>query len=264
MRHGQQEPAASQNPHFSGLTELGRHEARAIGGKLDVDISETKIFSVNNMRSLSTIALALYPHITDKEIPEVIQDLKDNDQLIVTPKLSYLPIEDRDFEDKLASSFSQGKALKFLVEHSDEYKSESGALISSFSTLAHEAASTIDYFIQKIHEYNEELASQQEREIYRIYCGREFVYAGFRAKIIGNTQGIRSRDEYVDWYSDTVEWSHRARQELAIGRVQKNLDSSVSVKLKDSYGEMQLSTDEVQNVINEYNDSFTPSRERGI
>lgn len=256
IRHGQQEPAGSENPHFSGLTELGRAEARSVGGKLDLKHAETKVLSVDNARSLATVALALYPKINDEEINDKILQLKESRQLITTSKLSYLPVEDKEFEKQLANSFSQSTALRFLVDHSDAHRLTDNARMSSYSTLAYEAANAIEYFYKKAQKDVLVELETSENDLYRVFCGREFVYACFRAKLLENTHGVGARDEYVDWYGEFVEWSHEAREDIAITTIQDTEDDDSKFLLRDSYGQVVFGVSEIKTIIIDYQDRF--------
>ncbi len=247
------------DPHVSGLTERGRREARAVGAKLDVDLDETKALSVNNIRSLATVALALYPEINDDEIPKKILQLKNSRQLLTTPKLSYLPVEDKNFEEQLATFFHQGRALRFLVDNSDEHILTKGTAMSSYSTLANEAASTLMYYYQK-YKLGEKSQQPDDKDLYRIFCGREFVYGCFRAKLIENMQGVGARDDYVDWYGDTIEWSHEAREDIALTRITRSANDDIKFNLKDNYGEMQFGINDVENIMRDYQEKFSIKR----
>ncbi len=256
IRHGQQERADSTDPHPSGLTERGRREARSIGAKLDIELSETKALSVDNNRSLATVALALYPEIQDDEITNKVLRLKESQQLLTTPKLSYMPVEDKGFEEQLANSFYQGRALRFLVDKSDEHVLAENTKMSTYSILANEAARTLKYFYQK-YTLSDKLYPPDEKDLFRIFCGREFVYASFRAKLLENTQGIEARDAYVSWYSDTIEWSHEAREDVASTKIVRSINDNIEFSLKDSYGEMQFGIDDVEKIIHDYQEKFS-------
>lgn len=256
IRHGQQVRADSADPHPSGLTDRGRAEARTIGAKLDVELGETKVLSVDNTRSLATVALALYPAIDDNEILDKIRELKDSRRLLTTPKLSYMQVEDKEFEAQLASSFYESKALRFLIDNSDEHVLNSGTEMSSYSILANEAASTLMYHYQKL-ALMEDNQLVDDRNTYRIFCGREFVYACFRAKLLENMHGIEARDNYVNWYGDSIEWSHEAREDVASAKIIKSENNNVTFNLTDKYGEVQFGVEDVEKIINDHQVMFS-------
>lgn len=255
MRHGQQEHADSIDPHPCGLTDRGRGEARAVGAKLDIDLGETRVLSVDNIRSLATVALALYPAIDDDEILDKVRELKRSRQLLVTPKLSYMTVQDKNFEEQLANSFYEGRALRFLVDNSDQHVLNNGTKMSSYSILANEAASTLMYHYQK-YTLSKKSEPSNGKDSYRIFCGREFVYACFRAKLLENTRGIQARDDYINWYSGTVEWSHEAREDIALTKIIKSTNNDATFNLTDRYGEMQFGVNDVERVIRDYQEKF--------
>lgn len=264
MRHGEQEHTDSVSPHSSGLTERGRDEARAVGVKLNINLNETRAFSVDNIRSLASVALALYPDTRDEEITDTVLRLRESQQLSVTPRLSYMPVEDSKFEERLADSFYQSRALRFLVDKSDEHVLAGGKRMSSYTLLANEAARALKYFHQK-YVLDDEILLQDAKDVYRVFCGREFVYASFRAKLLENTLGVEARDNYIAWYSSNVEWSREAREDIATTKIFKSKNNSTEFSLKDSYGEMQFGISDVEKIISDYQDKFSNKQyERNI
>ena len=242
--------------HPSGLTERGRSEARAIGSKLEIDITETKAFSVDNIRSLATVALALNPNIQDEEITDNVLQLKKSQRLFITPKLSYMAIKDKGFEERLSSSFYRSKALRFLIDNSDTHVLMDGEKMSSYSFLANEAARTLRYFHHK-YTLNDKMSPQDQKDLYRIFCGREFVYASFRAKLLESIRGVEARDDYVTWYGDNIEWSSEAREDVATVKITKSINNDIEFSLKDSYGEMQFGITDVEKIIYDYREKFS-------
>jgi hypothetical protein len=246
IRHGQHEQGSGFSDP-SGLTDLGRQEARNVGLSLSIDLTRTKALSVDNVRSLATIALALLPRTPDDQIMDTVTSLKNQGTLLPTAALSYLPIRDKAFESQLSSAFSDGAALKFLVDHSDEYRLRHDEEMSSYSTLSFEVASAIKYFYDKF---------QADTDFYRLFCGREFVYACFRAKLIEGVEGRDARDNYIEWYSRTVERSSTAREDVASLLFSRDQAGEVIFKLTDDYGETFFQLEDIEEIIKGYENKF--------
>ncbi len=255
IRHGQHASSSVEAPHPSGLTELGREEARTVGQKLTVDPELLLAFSVNNARSLATVAFALHPETDDSDIRQRINELRAEKRLMVRDSLAYAPIADPDFEERLGNAFYQRRNLEFLVEHTDNYRLTTGDAISSYSSISYDIAT----LVKKHHDNNLlDLERDKQDEVNELYCAREFNHACFRAKLEEGINGIDGRDHYVRWYGENIEWSSEARQDIAPIKIMANNDGKGRVHLNDRYGELEFDIEEIEKIIQNFQTKFLP------
>lgn len=261
IRHGQHETSGVDNPHPSGLTELGRDEARTIGQKLTVQPERIRAFSVNNARSLATVALALYPETDDSSIQQRIDALRAEKRLTVKASLGYAPIADPRFEEELSMAFYQSRNLEFLVAYTDDYRLSKGDPISSYSSIAYDMAS----LVKERHSGNLINLAQGETadDEHELYCAREFSYACFRAKLEEVINGIDERDRFVEWYGKNVEWLPEARQDVVPIKVTTDASGLSRVTLNDRYGKLEFGIDDIEKIIQDYQAKFLAQQHEG-
>ena len=253
IRHGQHESSSVETPHASGLTELGREEARTVGQKLAVDPETLLAFSVNNARSLATVAFALYPETNDSDIRQRIDELRAEKRLMVRDSLGYAPIADPEFEERLGNAFYQSKNLDFLVKYTDDYRLTTGDEISSYSSIAYDIAT----LVKEHHDDNLLGLGQGEQDgVHELYCAREFNYACFRAKLEESINGLDGRDQYVRWYGENIEWSPEARQDIAPIKITTAHDGNSRVRLNDRYGELEFDIEKIEKLIQDFQTKF--------
>lgn len=213
---------------FCGLTKRGCDEARELHTGLSLDAAKTIAYSVNNLRSIGTIALALCPELSNDRVETAAQALIQNCTLRVDDGLDYMREEREEYYTKLEAAFFASDALSFFVHKSDDF---SNNRLSTYSTMASEVAKRI---ITKCTSGN------------TVILAREFFYPSFRAKLIEIKDGRERRDHYASWYGDNMEWNPETRRKVS-GVI--HLESENGFVLCDSYGMVEFSNEDLRKII---------------
>ena len=228
IRHGDHNPIDGE-VLYGGLSNLGRQEARSIAYKLDLRNDKATVYTVDNARSMGTVAIALDPKIKDSAIDKTVKSLLSNHTITVDGQLNYNSQEADEYITDLNEAFFAARALRFFAEKSDEYHDDKHSTYSSMAT-------TIAKYVES--------SVDPSRNV--LILAREFFYPSFRAKLIELKHGIKKRDYYADWYGDNIEWNPEARTDVS--RVSLNLSSHRYV-LSDKYGEEEFNSDNLETII---------------
>jgi hypothetical protein len=74
-----------------------------------------------------------------------------------------------------------------------------------------------------------------------LICGREFIYACFRAELTKAVWGTPRRDSYVSWYEEYAELNDDARAAIMDIRVIEGKDNKgPAFALSDSFGQLNF------------------------
>ena len=215
MRHGNHIPDSNDNELFSGLTSSGCDEMRLIGSRLVQQ--EMKAYTVNNDRSLGSVALALDPEITNGALAEEVSSLVGCGKIKVDNRLQYLEHENPVFQEGLEEAFFAGECLKFFVKESDRFLG-----VSTYSCMASNIADIIT-------EYTDSLL-----------CAREFFYPSFRAKMTHLKLGEKLSMHYVDYYCSEVELNPDARIQTQTVEIRGS-----NYRLTDEYGHLDFNDNDI-------------------
>jgi len=226
MRHAQHIPAQGE-PTFGGLTAIGCDEAREIGGRFS-HLTEVSAFSINNRRSMTSVALAMFPETTNESADIITDSLVGSSTLRVDEDLSYHQISDTDrgFDQAMNHAFLEGTTLRFFIEESDTYLRLNPNL-STYSTMT----DRVRRKLLTIHDTPS------------IYCGREFFMPSFRARMTEQKFGASALARYVDYYCAEIEWNPEARK-----MVTKIQFDNETFRLMDSYGVLKFSRQDLLNI----------------
>lgn len=216
MRHGKHIPDGYDNELFSGLTRSGCDEMRSIGFRL-LKHGIEKACTVNNDRSLGSVALVLDPEISNDTLAEEIDYFVRSGKIKVDTRLQYLDYDNPVFQENLEEAFLAGECLRFFVKASDRFSG-----VSTYSDMAANMADIIT-------EYTNSLL-----------CAREFFYPSFRAKMTHLKLGERSSMQYVDYYCSEVEWNPDARAQAQI--VERK---GLNYRLSDEYGYLEFNENDI-------------------
>lgn len=227
IRHGDHK-RINKELLFCGLTTRGCDEARKLHTELGLDTAKTVAYSVNNLRSIGTVALALYPELSNDRVENAAQTLIQNGTLRIDNGLDYVREEREEYYTKLEAAFFASNALSFFVHESDDF---SNNRLSTYSTMASEIAKRI-------------MTKYTSDNI--VVLAREFFYPSFRAKLIEIRDGRRRRDYYASWYGDNMEWNPESRRKVN-GVI--HAESKKSFVLCDSYGIVEFSNEDLSKII---------------
>lgn len=225
IRHGDYDPKDKNGVEGTGLSKIGINEARCLHSKLRDLPEQIKAYSADNLRSLGTVALAMYPDLELSEVKHKAENLLDENKLDAISSLDYLPVTNDVLEKKLTKVYNAGKNLSFLVYESDLYEQELG---QSFSTSRHMAAEVARLLLR-------EMRGESDEGI--LLCGREFFYACFRAEITQEISGAQAMDVFVDWYQEYIELNDSARTKVAY--ILADTDNN-NFMLEDAFGELSF------------------------
>lgn len=233
IRHGHYDPEDKAGVEGSGLTQKGLDEARSLHKQLPVSPDRMKVYSANNLRSLGTIALAMFPELQPAEAMRQIERFAAESKVRIVPGLNYLPIKSDMLEQKLTEVYDAGNNLSFLVNESDEYERELDESFSTFSRMTVEVAELL----------LEELSQNNGTGV--LLCGREFVYPCFRAAITHEVSGDEAMNAFVEWYQNNVELNDLARIDTARIVI---LPVESSFKIEDSFGNLFFNLHQLQSL----------------
>lgn len=233
IRHGHYDPENKAGVEGSGLTQIGLDEARSLHRQLPGSPDRMKVYSANNLRSLGTIALAMFPELQPSEAMRQLERLTTESKVRIVPGLDYLPIKSDILERKLTDVYNAGSNLSFLVNESDEYERELDKSFSTFSRMTVEVAELLF----------EELSQNSARGV--LLCGREFVYPCFRAAITHVVSGDEMMNAFVEWYQNNVELNDLARIDMARIVI---FPAEGSFRIEDSFGNLSFNLYQLQSL----------------
>lgn len=211
------------------LTEKGVAEARAVGEHICKIIKDEKCYgmSVNEPRFIHTTTLALMPSLPIEQVCKVSERLSKTGGIVTDDKLDYRTMLHAGFKKDMLSAFNVGRAMRFIVDESDNYLEGYDAL-STLGTMSEGIAELIRTTAQNT-----------------IFCARELVMPSFRSKMTEMRLGRTAMDDYADWYGSNEEWNPNARTHI----VSIEINGS-DYHLVDEYGSLDFN-DKLLNKIGE-------------
>jgi hypothetical protein len=225
MRHGEHISRNGDDGMLCGLTRGGRDEMRSVGKIIETE-NIVRAYSVENLRSLGSLALAIIPELEDAILENTIFELRSVGRLTIDSDLQYANTVNEEFLQSLNDAFYAGRCLRFHVDESDNYSQKSSDLLSTYSRMASIAANKI-------------LTSQQTS----LVCAREFFYPSLRSKLTMMKLGEKAFNHYVDYYCSEVELNPVARRQI---QVVTRMGSDY--KLYDSYGELEFTDEDLLSI----------------
>lgn len=228
IRHGEHPTRSNEGVQYlGGLTERGVDEARQIGERLNFDPTcPIRGFTVENERSITTVALALRPNIDNEAVERLARQYVKSGRIALDSRIDYKRAPD-DFIKSLNDAFLAREGLKFLVRSTRDDKWSDGRSISTYGDMARTLARRIS------------VASEGHES--QLICAREFFYPSLRARLIEQEHGITARDDYVEWYGEKVEWKNEARTQIQTVQVSE-LNNNGSLLIEDAYGTSEYPT----------------------
>jgi hypothetical protein len=85
--------------------------------------------------------------------------------------------------DGLNKSINERKVMRWTINLSDEDMEKVGYIQSSYTIMAQDVAKVLQHYTK--------VCARKEtinKNLYRIFCGKEFIYVSFRAKLLVNFQ----------------------------------------------------------------------------
>lgn len=248
-RHGEHviihEKPEQQHP----LSEAGYEEMKKIGREINVIESQTIGFYTDNLRSLTSVVAVMNPSLDRPNPDEYLRKKR------VKPleALQYKVVNDRVFREKLDAAVQKNKVLHFLVNESDKIAGENIDSLSTYSSISREIGATIKRYIsvernwKKLTERSPQYA---KKDLYRLFCGREFIYGCFRAKLTEQMFGEEMRDRFVEWYEASREGNGLERGKM--GTIKLSVDAKTDTlkgSLTDSFGEVIFTEEIINNIM---------------
>ena len=213
--------------------------------KTDLNVT----FSVDNLRSYLTSYFILKPEeiltlaLGSEDQVKLFEKIKTEHKHTIrdlSSKLSYKDTHGTEFDRAMDKAFKDLRPLDFQVKESDGFR-ERGEDISSYSFIASEISGVIlKYF--KIKNRRHDLSEKKygNKNLFRTFCAREFIYACFRAKITEKVLGKEERDKYIKYFSEN-------RGSKFIGII--SFSENGEVVMEDDFGELACNITVLEDLI---------------
>ena len=248
FRHGQHPESVSD--HDPDLTGLGAQEAQDLGHRVQVNERQSVGFYIDNLRSLMSMTRVMEPDAPEDSIHLSAQNLIKRYKIKTDPSLNYKVAPSGDFRRDLDSAVETGRVLRFLVEQSDNYDSNNSADISTYSSIGRECAKIIKKYtsVEKQWVKINQATPYADKNLYRLFCAREFIVACMRAKLTEHILGIDKRNEFVDWYEQSVENNGAGRAEYTIITVEPG-KAGQRIILTDNFGRLEFNPQVLDEIL---------------
>ena len=114
--------------------------------------------------------------------------------------------------------------------------------------MVHIVAKTVFHYIKVLDNWIAVSSKYKDKELYRIFCGKGYIYPSFRAEITKKILGNAEMKSYVKWYHDAVETNNDGRK--ITSRINCiNDDNDSCFYLEDPYGRLLFSVENIQNIL---------------
>lgn len=209
FRHGKEWYKGSQEE--KGLLGLATIEVDAIRKSfeaqegVDINPERSVLFYKNNHRSKHTGAIWLDKTST----PKLLNTFKAKSKNY----LGYTTIDDTPIAKlvqlQIDSACSQFKNLEFMINQLDSISSE--IEITNYGKIRLDFINLIKKYykvsksLQKIIQSKPINENLDFIDIQRLFCGNEFILAGFCAFVYEIYGGKKFRDEFINWYTQNIE-----------------------------------------------------------
>lgn len=234
IRHGEHDKNDWEyNEYNYPLTEKGIQEIHKIREKINANITQTIWFTANNTRSMQSCIVAMW--WWEEQRLQHTEFLK-HKRIQPLKELSYLKANDNMFSDGLLTSIKEKKVMRRTINNSDRLMQELWYKQSAFSVMAEDVSNILLRYHKILNTWNKVNHTYVDKNLYRIFCGKEFIYASFRAKIIDLLYGNNEKEAYIDWYEKHIENKWCGRREIGMITVEEVSDC-VKFRIKDSYWE---------------------------
>lgn len=224
-----------------GLNEEGIKEMRALGESFAVNEMQSIAFYANNLRTFTSALLTLYPDIDSGSLEKIAKNTNIRNKVKELSSLTYKSIREGEFKEGLANAVTQNKVLRFLVHKSDAYAVHT-AEASTYKNISYNMAGLIRKYV-RVGEAWKNLNERKEFEdknLYRLFCGREFIFATFRACLTEAVLGKEARDSFLDNY-ERADTDENRRNIIRISITLAD-DNSANLVLDDGYGKLFFDT----------------------
>ncbi|MBN9398528.1 hypothetical protein J0I05_04955 [Candidatus Saccharibacteria bacterium] len=234
VRHGEHTPE-HKNP---ALTHRGIEEGEILRQRINTDPERTIGYAFPARRSLATVALAINPAVNSENLYSSTFKLLAEKRLSVSSDLSYLGNPHEEFKSSIDAASKIGRGLAFLVKDSDTFLDQSPHEISTLSRTSFQVSRFVE----------QSIAANVDKDIDDIVvCAREFVYPSFKAALIARKQGQGAANDYAEWYGENKELVDSVRLDVATLYVEPN-----GITIEDTYSSIQIDSEDLQDVQNEY------------
>jgi len=213
---------------------------------------QTIWFSADNIRSMQSVIAAMW---WNEEQRWKHNEFLKNGRIKTMEELSYVQVNDDDFSRWLLDSIKERKVMRRTIKNSDMLMQELWYKQSSFSVMAQDVAKILLRYYNALKTRNNINKEYEDRNLYRIFCGKEFIYASFRAKIIELLYWNQSQEAYIDWYESAMENKRSTRTEIWKIVVQE-CRWVIKFKIEDSYWEDIVDREALGAILHEKNLTF--------
>ena len=250
IRHGehdQNNPVVDKNQE--SLTQTGYNEAKTISSNINPNMEQAVVFSPNLKRSILTTMLSIDPLIEEHDLDSALDLFIKKKKIKIDNTLTYKSAANSsDFKKELDEAVQANKVFEFMVYDSDFFKKEVNLEITTYTDMVKVVAENVYKYMNEIHNWNKISQKYEDKNLYRIFCPKEYFYPCFRSEMTRLVLGTDAQHEYVKWYSENMQSNNLARLESQNIEITEKL-----LQIKDSYGELVFYTDQLLEILNNQN-----------
>lgn len=226
------------------LVDESTQRIQALRENLGINPDTSVAWSGDNKRSIDTCNILLNTQEQDE-----VEKLEKNYKIAVDPNLLYKRSANfKDFKEYLGLPEEQKKVFRAIVEHSEDFKRETGSDFTSYADLCNVVVDYVIRYTRILDRWEKISFKYSTRSLFRIFCANEYFYSSFRSLIELASGGKEARDEYVNWYEDNFERNEERKHEEQSVTISRNDDKLVSIVIKDSYGEINIGLDQLMRI----------------
>ena len=230
-----------KTPNDFPLLEQSKETLRALKKNLGIDSNTAVGWSGDNTRSMDTTKILVHPE-ESREISELEKDYK----VVADPSLLYkMDANFKAFKDHLGLPKEQKKIFRAVVEHSDAFKKETGYDFTSYADMCNVIIDYVLRYIEILEKWEKVSFKYDAKSLFRVFCANEYFYSSFRSKVEEVLFGEQAKEKYISWYESNFERNEVRKHEEQSATISRDENNNVSIKLKDSYGEVAFDLDQL-------------------
>ncbi len=223
------------------LLDESKKRLQELRKTLNINPDTSVAWSGNNKRSIDTCNILINPRAEEE-----IESLENNYKIATDPDMLYKKSANfKDFKDYLGLPVEQKKVFRAIVEHSEEFKRATGSDFTSYADMCHVVLDYVIRYVRILERWEKISFKYTTQTLFRIFCANEYFYSSFRSIVELLLGGNQARDSYVSWYETQFERNEERKHEEQSVTISRNDDGHVSIVIKDSYGEVNLSLNQL-------------------
>ncbi len=234
VRHGDHDKQENLSEYFFPLTERWKQEVDYVKSIHNINELQSIWFAAENKRSIDTVCRIIWS--------EWVKRFK------VLNNLLYINMSPWIFLEWLNESIKNKKVMRRTIYNSDELMRLIGYKQSSYTVMAQDVCNIILKYCKLFPHWEKISIRYEDKNLYRVFCGKEFIYASFRAKVIETICWIEEKERYVSWYEKNLDNRPEARLEKIVIRIHKEWEL-IKILLIDWYGEMNIPIEVIEEIV---------------